>query len=87
MKYLGLPADPARLRRAIRFSSFETLARQERERGFIEQSKSNEQFFRKGQVGDWRSALTEAQVERVIENHRDVMRDFGYLSKDGKARS
>ncbi len=87
VKYLGLPSDPARLRRAIRFSSFETLARQEKERGFIEQSKSNEQFFRKGRVGDWRDALTEAQAEKVIENHRDVMRDFGYLSKDGKARS
>ena len=87
VKYLGLPADTARLRRAIRFSSFETLARQETEGGFIEQSKSNDQFFRKGRVGDWRNVLTQAQVEKVIENHGDVMRDFGYLSEAGKARS
>ncbi len=85
--YLGLPSDPARLRRAIRFSSFETLARQEKEAGFIEQSKINDQFFRKGRVGDWRNVLTQAQVEKVIEYQGDVMHDFGYLGKDGKARS
>ncbi len=86
VKYLGLPSDPARLRRAIGFSSFATLARQEKESGFIEQSKRNERFFRKGRVGDWHNVLSHAQVEKIVENHQDVMRDFGYIGKDGKVR-
>jgi hypothetical protein len=86
VKFLDLPREPKRLDKAIRFSAFDTLAGQEKESGFIEQSKHNEAFFRKGRVGDWRRVLSPEQVAKVIAHQGDVMADFGYLDKDGKAR-
>ncbi len=82
--HIGLPYDRARLSRAIRFSSFENLAGQEKEHGFIEQSDKTAQFFRKGQIGEWRNVLNHDQVDRMVEAHQDVMREFGYLDPDGK---
>jgi hypothetical protein len=84
--HIGLPYDRARLCRAIRFSSFENLAGQEKEHGFIEQSAKSAQFFRKGQIGEWRSVLTQDQVDRMVEAHQDVMREFGYLGPGGKVQ-
>ncbi len=85
--HIGLPYDRAGLRRAIRFSAFETLAGQEKEHGFIEQSSKSAQFFRKGQIGDWRSVLTQDQVAQMIEANREVMIEHGYLTENGKPRT
>ena len=87
VKFLRLPPNPARLAKAVRFSAFETLARQEQEAGFIERSKNTDRFFRKGRVGEWREALSPETVEKVVEAHGAVMRKFGYLGKDGRPRS
>jgi hypothetical protein len=87
VRFLGLPKDPRRLKKAIRFASFKSLAKLERETGFIERSKNTKRFFRKGQIGDWRNVLSEAQVRAVVEAQGPVMRKFGYLSEDGRVRS
>lgn len=79
VRFLGLPSPPDRVERAIRFSNFRELARQESKRGFVERSANAERFFRQGRAGTWRGALAPAQVQRVIEAHRDVMRSHGYL--------
>ncbi len=82
--HIGLPYDRAGLRRAIRFSSFEILAKQEKKQGFVERYSNDAQFFRKGQIGDWRNVLTQDQVDRIVQAHQDMMREFGYLGRDGK---
>ncbi len=82
--HIGLPYDRAGLRRAIRFSSFETMTKQERDHGFVERLRNDAQFFRKGQIGEWRNVLTQDQVDRVVEAHQDMMREFGYIGPDGK---
>lgn len=87
VKFLRLPREPARLAKAIKFSSFETLSKQEQTAGFIERSKNTDRFFRKGRAGEWREALSPAAVEKVIEAHGEVMRKFGYLGKDGRPRT
>ncbi len=85
IKFLGLPVEPARLRRAIRNSSFKALASQERKKGFVEAVPiDNRVFFRKGKVGDWRNHLTPEQAQRLIDDHREVMREHGYLKGDGR---
>ena len=82
--FLGWPFEPERLRRAIRQSDFRTLAAQERSGGFVEASRKAERFFRRGQIGSWRSELTPDQATLLIDRHRAVMTRLGYLSADGK---
>lgn len=79
VRFLGLPCAAGRLERAIQRSSFATLSALERRSGFGERSAHSARFFRSGRVGGWRSALTGAQVERVVRRHAAVMREQEYL--------
>ena len=86
IKFLDMPLDAARIKRSIRFSSFKTLSGQEKASGFVESVPvDNRVFFRKGKVGDWRNHLTPEQAQRLIDDHREVMAEHGYLKKDGTA--
>ncbi|MBU1659896.1 MAG: hypothetical protein KKD28_00305, partial [Chloroflexi bacterium] len=73
-----------RVRKAIRFSSFNTLQSQEQEHGFGEKMPFSEFFFRKGKVGNWRETLTDEQAAQIIADHCGVMKRFGYLTEDGE---
>ncbi len=77
--FLQLPTDPARIEKAIRFSNFKVLSSQEAESGFKEKPLHAQRFFRQGQSGGWRNKLSPEQITRIIADHKDVMRRFGYL--------
>lgn len=81
VRFVGLPDDPARIQKALRFSDICELQRQEQLHGFKEKAQNAASFFRKGQAGSWRESLTDHQVRRIIHDHRDVMRRFGYLNE------
>lgn len=81
--FLGLGADAARVDRAIRFSSFDELARQESETGFAERSTLARRFFRRGEAGGWRRTLDRRHVATIVGHHRAVMRSFGYVDGRG----
>ena len=83
LRVTGLEYDEARLEKASRFSSFESLKKQEQEKGFREKNSRSEAFFRRGISGGWRDTLTPQQVQAVISAHRDVMYRFGYLDQAG----
>lgn len=78
-RFCGLPEDPVRIERALRLSDFAELQRQEQAHGFYEKPPRAAAFFRRGEVGAWREALTQAQVCRIIRDHGTVMARFGYL--------
>ncbi|MGH7507670.1 MAG: sulfotransferase domain-containing protein, partial [Longimicrobiales bacterium] len=82
--FAGLPAGEVRLARALEFSRFDELRRQEREAGFRERSPHSAGFFRQGRIGGWRAGLTTADVERMIESHGATMQRFGYLAASGE---
>ncbi len=81
--FVGMKADAATLRQAIAAASFARLEGQEARDGFIERPDSARQFFRSGASGQWRDALTPAQVAAVVEPNRALMRRFGYLPESG----
>ena len=84
--FLGLPRDKARLQKAIRFSGFSELSRQERKTRFVESRPDGATpFFREGRVGGWREALSADQVERLIADQGEMMREHGYLNEAGQA--
>ena len=80
LRFLGLPDDEERVQRALEFSSFQNLQRQEQARGFRERpAAATGSFFREGRAGQWRESLTTAQVDQIIHDHGAVMRRLGYL--------
>ena len=85
-RFLRLPESPERIKKAIRFSRFEELLRQEEDEGFGERQQDAARFFRQGRVGGWRDALNAVQVRRIIAQHGPVMRRFAYLDDAGKPR-
>jgi len=76
---LGMPADADRLARAVRFSDFGEMRRQEEAGGFVERSANQERFFRSGATGQWREALAPELAEKMIARHGDMMKKHGYL--------
>jgi hypothetical protein len=83
--FTGLSEDPVKIQQAIEHSSFGKLQAQEKARGFREKPGDMESFFRRGEVGSWREELSTAQMEHVIQEHGEVMRQVGYLTEDGKS--
>ena len=82
--FLGLPVEPERVKKAIRFSAFRELESQEDKAGFAEARPDGKaKFFRSGKAGGWRSTLSEQQVAQLIEAHRKTLIEFGYLTKNG----
>lgn len=84
VKFLKIPATPERIKKAIRFSSFDEVSRQERQGGFRERVRADQRFFREGKVGGWRKGLSDEHVARLIDAHGDVLRELRYIDKNGK---
>lgn len=81
--FLQLQAHAHRLEHAIACSDFKQLSRQEQEKGFKERSDKAERFFRAGKAGAWQASLSAAQIDRIIQDHGDMMRRFHYLDEHG----
>jgi hypothetical protein len=78
-RFLGMnPAREAVLR-AVRFSSFKVLRAQEKKSGFVERTPAQKSFFRAGKSGSWRTQLTQAQIRRMLGDHREQMQRFDYV--------
>jgi hypothetical protein len=79
VRFCGLPLDAARVGKAVAFSDFSELQRQERETGFRERSsRAPGPFFRCGRAGNWREELSAEQARRLIAAHGETMARFGY---------
>ncbi len=82
-KHLRIHASRRQFAKAIERSSFARLQAQENERGFRERSaRADGNFFREGRAGQWKEVLTPGQVERIVNDHGEQMRRFGYLPLD-----
>ncbi len=77
--HIGLPLDKARLQKAIEFSSFRELTKQEAETGFREKSEFAEKFFSVGKSGHWKRDLPAKHAKRIMKDHHKVMEKLGYL--------
>ncbi|NND44947.1 MAG: sulfotransferase domain-containing protein [Xanthomonadales bacterium] len=77
--FLGAKKNPARLKKAIRFSSFRQLQQQEQQAGFVEKHENANAFFRSGSKSQWRERLSNSQVARIVDRHGEQMARFKYL--------
>jgi len=81
---LGVKKDAKRLNKAIKFSSFRQLKKQEQVSGFAEKHEDAGEFFRQGKSGQWRELLTDSQVRQIVSDHREQMTLFKYIPKEYK---
>jgi hypothetical protein len=67
---------------ALKESSFKNLQELEdlKIKGFVEKGKG-ERFFRVGRAGQWKEVLTDRQAEKICEDHKNIMEEFGYAQK------
>ncbi|MBI2299903.1 MAG: sulfotransferase domain-containing protein [Armatimonadetes bacterium] len=80
VRFIGLAFDAERVRRAVAFSGFDELRRQEEAHGFRERpAGGTDRFFRRGEVGGWRDELPDEIAQRIVAAHAPMMRRFGYL--------
>jgi len=84
VRFAELPDDAARVKKAIEFSRFEEVRKQEEKDGFGERMPRAKSFFRKGEIGSWRESLTPEQAAKIVADHAEVMRRFGYLDEKGE---
>lgn len=81
LRFAELEIDQKRVRKAVEFSSFQRLKAQESAHGFSEKQPTAKSFFRQGKSGSWRETLSEIQIRQLINDHRTMMRRFGYLDE------
>lgn len=79
INFLGLTVGEKEIQKAVDFSDFKVLKKQEEEKGFKEKPSGMPAFFREGKTGGWKERLTEEQVEKIIDQHKRVMERFYYL--------
>lgn len=82
VRFLDLEYSTNDISKAMSFSSFDALKNQEKASGFREKPPSASSFFRKGVIGSWRKELLPSQIERITDNHKEVMDQFGYQDHD-----
>lgn len=63
--FLRVPVQDGQMRRAIRAASFDSLKKQEQQKGFRERPAEMKQFFKTGRAGGWRNELNPEQVGRL----------------------
>lgn len=79
LEFLGLHFSDAQILQAISETSFENLKKSEAESGFKEKLQSCKAFFRNGKPGNWKTFLTDIQIKKIVDDHREVMERFGYI--------
>ena len=84
VRFAGLDYTEDQIAVALEKARFENLQKMEQNGGFREKTVRSKVFFRKGVVGSWREELNDEQVQRIVNDHGELMRRFGYLSEDGQ---
>lgn len=84
LEFLDWKIDPERFQAALKATTFDALQKAESENGFREKGHGDK-FFRKGKIGQWKTDLDPALVQKIEEAHGDTMRKFGYLKRKEQA--
>ncbi|KAB2867945.1 MAG: sulfotransferase domain-containing protein, partial [Bacteroidales bacterium] len=82
--FIGICKSEQSIRRAIQFSDFKEIQKQEVEKGFKEKPAKVKTFFRKGIAGAWKDEMPEDLVKQICTDHAEIMKRFGYLDDSGK---
>ncbi len=77
--FYKIKIDEHRFADAMLSTNFRNLQAHEARTGYASKSKKQATFFREGKSGGWQDVLTAAQVDRIVSDHGEVMKEYGYL--------
>lgn len=81
LQFCGVEPDQKQIEQVVNACSFSNLQSQERQNGYQGlPQEATAPFFRAGQAGGWKSALTPAQEARIVKAHGAMMARLGYLN-------
>lgn len=84
--WLGLDVDHDAIERAVAACEFKELRKLKgSDQMPLPGTKSPEGFFRKGEVGGWRTELSKSEVRAIEYIAGPLMRELGYLSTNGRS--
>ncbi len=83
-RFLELPCEETAIENALTHCEIKNLQAQEQTKTFNEKPPRAKNFFRKGVVGDWQTALNEGQIRKIIFSHGKVMQRFGYIDEQNQ---
>ena len=78
-KFLRIDATESKIRKALKFLSFQELRKQEGSQGFKEQGHSAKLFFNRGQKEQYIKVLSGNQIKALVDAHREQMERFDYI--------
>ena len=78
-KFLNFEIDEKKIKKSLHSNTLLNLKKIENKEGFIEKPKNTKEFFRKGQIDEWKHELNSAQNRVIIENFHKEMSEIGYL--------
>jgi Sulfotransferase domain len=79
LSFFDFEIDRKKIAKTVKKTSFKALKSMEKRDGFSEKSEHSKAFFRSGKTGQWKSKLSEAQIERLVTPNYVQMKRFGYL--------
>ena len=80
LDFLYKEVNEDKLHKAVKFSSFEELKKQENKTAFLEKPLKAESFFRKGEIGSGFTEMNQKQINSITSQHKETMKRLGYLN-------
>jgi hypothetical protein len=81
IRFLQLNSSSDDIAKALDNAHIDKLQLQEEQSGFHERPAKVARFFRKGIVGDWQTTLSITQIKRIINDHGELMKKYGYVDE------
>jgi Sulfotransferase domain len=79
IRFLGYPIDNNQIEKAVNWSSFDLLKKQELSSGFNENNYDLKNlFFREGKMNQWKTELTKPQHDLIVDDCKSLMNKFGF---------
>ncbi|ARU57704.1 sulfotransferase [Oleiphilus messinensis] len=85
VEFLGIQIGIKRIRDTVDAVAFSQLSVLEKKSGFSENYLGGNPFFGYGEMHRAASKLEPEQASMILERHRDVMAQYGYINCSGKA--
>ena len=77
-KFVKIEIDDVKIKKTIDTCSFKNLSKIEKEKGFTEK-EGKENFFRKGEIDEWKNILPKNLIKKIEENFINQMKELNYL--------